>query len=62
MLTDTWRPVLYNIQVQEHAVHRVMRQFNLYQLSPLPVSYSVPDNVHKYVILYFPIITYIVHA
>jgi hypothetical protein len=33
--------------VEEYAVHRVMRQFGLYQESPLPVVHTVPRVVHR---------------
>jgi hypothetical protein len=47
----TKKPLLYDIYVEEYQVHRVLRQFNLYQASPLPVTHSVPDNVHRSVII-----------
>jgi hypothetical protein len=31
----------------EYAVHRVMRQFGLYQESPLPMVYTVPHAAHR---------------
>lgn len=45
-----WRtttPLVYDIHVEEYHVRRVMRQFGLYQESPLPVVHSVPPPVHK---------------
>ncbi|CAO2148924.1 unnamed protein product [Urochloa humidicola] len=43
----TRKPLVCDIHVEEYAVHHVMRQFYLYQESPLPISHSVPDNVHR---------------
>jgi hypothetical protein len=48
---DYWltrKPLVFDIFVEEHAVHRVLRQFGLYQASPLPVVHTVPANVHRY--------------
>ena len=39
--------MVYNIYVEEYQVHRVMRQFGMYQESPLPVAHTVEDRVHK---------------
>ncbi|XP_022680949.1 uncharacterized protein LOC111256730 [Setaria italica] len=38
----TMRPLVYDIHIEDYAVHRVMRQFALYQYSPLPVTSVVP--------------------
>ncbi|CAO2150709.1 unnamed protein product [Urochloa humidicola] len=44
----TRKPLVYDIHVEEYAVHRVLRQFNRYQESPLPVTHSVPQSVHSW--------------
>jgi len=43
----TRKALVYDIQVEEYAVYRVMRQFGLYQESPLPTLHTVPDSVHR---------------
>ncbi|XP_022679519.1 uncharacterized protein LOC111256208 [Setaria italica] len=40
------KPLVYNIHIEEYAVHRVMRQFHRYQDSPLPVTYIIPIDIH----------------
>ncbi|CAN6195393.1 unnamed protein product [Urochloa humidicola] len=48
---DFWmtrKPLIYDIHIEEYAVHRVLRQFNKYQESPLPVTHSVPQSVHRW--------------
>ena len=40
-------PLVYDVYVEEYAVHMVMRQFDLYQESPLPVEHTVTADVHK---------------
>jgi hypothetical protein len=45
-----WRtttPLVYDIHIEEYHVCRVMRQFGLYQTSPLPVAHSVTPSVHR---------------
>lgn len=44
----TRKPVVYDIHVEEYHVNRVMRQFGLYQPTPVPVVHSVPAHVHRY--------------
>lgn len=49
---DYWmtrKALVYDIHVEEYSVHRVMRQFGLYQESPLPPVHTVPSSVHRYV-------------
>ncbi|CAN6288205.1 unnamed protein product [Urochloa humidicola] len=40
----TRKPLVYDIHVEEYAVHRILRQFHKYQESPLPVTHSVPQR------------------
>ena len=42
----TRRPLVFDIYVEEHAVHRVLRQFDLYQERVLPER-LVPPHVHR---------------
>ncbi|CAN6234847.1 unnamed protein product [Urochloa humidicola] len=44
----TRKPLVYDIHVEEYAVHRVLRQFHKYQESPLPVRHIVPQSVHRW--------------
>ena len=37
----------YDVYVEEYAVHRVMRQFGLYQESLVPVTHTVSALVHR---------------
>ena len=46
----TRAPLVYDIYVEEYSVYRVMRQFGLYQVSPLPVTRIVPAHVHRYLL------------
>ena len=39
--------LVYDVYVEEYVIHRVMRQFGLYQESPLPVEHTVTADVHK---------------
>jgi hypothetical protein len=40
-------PVLFDMYVEEYAIHRVLRQFGLYQESPLCVVHAVPHTSHR---------------
>jgi hypothetical protein len=54
----TRTPLVYDVQVEEYHVRRVMRQFGLYQESPLPVVHTVSPSTHRYVIagsLFIPV-------
>jgi len=42
------KPILYDIHVEEYHVHRVMRQFGLYQQTPVPIVHSVEAHVHRW--------------
>lgn len=44
----TRSPLVYDVHVEDYAVHRVMRQFGLYQAWPVEVTQSVPAQVHRY--------------
>ncbi|XP_039803517.1 uncharacterized protein LOC120667522 [Panicum virgatum] len=44
----TRKPILYDIHVEEYHVHRVMRQFGLYQQTPVPIVHSVEAHVHRW--------------
>ncbi|CAO2143395.1 unnamed protein product [Urochloa humidicola] len=44
----TRKPLVYDIHVKEYAVHRVLRQFDQYQPSPLPITHSVPSHAHRW--------------
>ena len=41
-------PILYDIHVEENHVNRVMRQFGVYQQTPVPIVHSVEPHVHRY--------------
>jgi N-glycosylase/DNA lyase len=43
----TRRRLVFDIYVQEYAVHRVMRQFNLFQEAPIPVAPRLPPTTHR---------------
>ena len=42
------KPILYDIHVVLYHVNRVMRQFGLYQQTPVPIVHSVEPHVHRY--------------
>ncbi|CAN6209195.1 unnamed protein product [Urochloa humidicola] len=44
----TRKPLVYDIHIEEYAVHRVLRQFHKHQESPLPVTHIVPQSVHRW--------------
>jgi hypothetical protein len=41
------RHLVFDIYVEEYAIHRVMRQFGLYQPSSVPVTHTLPAAVHR---------------
>jgi hypothetical protein len=43
----TKTPLVFDMYMEEYAVHRVLRQFGLYQESPLPVVHNVPHGAHR---------------
>ncbi|CAN6164212.1 unnamed protein product [Urochloa humidicola] len=44
----TRKKLMFDVFVEDYAVHRVMRQFGLRQLVPVPVGDLVPRDVHEY--------------
>jgi len=44
----TRKLILYDIHVEEYHVNRVMRQFGLYQQTPVPIVHSVEPHVHRW--------------
>ena len=42
------KPIFYDIHVEEYHVNQVMRQFGLYQQTPVPIVHSVEPHVHRY--------------
>ena len=46
----TRKPILYDIHIEEYHVNRVMRQFGVYQQTPVRMVHSVEPYVHRYVI------------
>ena len=47
---DYWfirKPLVFDIFVEEYAMNRVMRQFELYQVSSVPVQCTVPAHMHR---------------
>jgi hypothetical protein len=39
--------LLFDMYVEENAVHRVLRQFGCYQEWPVPVVHTVPSAHHR---------------
>jgi hypothetical protein len=50
----TRKPLVFDVFVEEHAVHRVLRQFGLYQVSGLLPHSVVPPQMHQYVYVICP--------
>ena len=44
----TRKSILYDIHVEEYHVNRVIRQFGVYQQTPVPIVHSVEPHVHRY--------------
>ena len=44
----TRKPILYDIHIEEYHVNRVMRQFGVYQQTPVLIVHSVEPHVHRY--------------
>jgi hypothetical protein len=40
-------PLLFNMYVEEYAVHRMLRQFGCYQEWSVPVVHTVPSAHHR---------------
>jgi hypothetical protein len=43
----TRMPLLFDMSVEEYAVHRVLRQFGLYPESPVPVVDTIVNAHHR---------------
>jgi hypothetical protein len=46
---DFWMmktPLVHDMYVEEYHVERVLRQFDLYEASPVPVAHTVDPSVH----------------
>jgi hypothetical protein len=46
---DFWMtktPLIHDMYIEEYHVERVLRQFGLYQASPVPVTHTVDLSVH----------------
>jgi hypothetical protein len=43
----TRRRLVFNVYVEEYTVHRVMRQFGLFQESPVPAAPRLPPTTHR---------------
>jgi hypothetical protein len=39
--------LVFDIYVEEYAVHQVMRQFDLFKESPVPTAPRLPPTVHR---------------
>jgi hypothetical protein len=43
----TRRRLVFDVYVEEYAVHWVMRQFGLFQAAPVPAAPRLPPTAHK---------------
>jgi hypothetical protein len=43
----TWRRLVFYVYAEEYAVHRVMRQFGLFQAALVPAAPRLPHSAHK---------------
>jgi hypothetical protein len=43
----TWRRLAFDVYVEEYAVHRVMRQFGIFQVAPVPAAPRLPPTAHR---------------
>jgi hypothetical protein len=43
----TRRRLVFDVYVEEYAIHRVMRQFGLFQEAPVPAAPRLPPTAHK---------------
>jgi hypothetical protein len=43
----TWSPLLFNMYVEEYAIHKVLRQSGRYQEWPVPMVHTVPSANHR---------------
>ena len=42
------KPILYDIHVEEYHINWVIRQFGVYQQTPVSIVHSVEPHVHRY--------------
>jgi hypothetical protein len=42
----TRRRLVFDVYVEEYVVHRVMRQFGLFQAAPVPTASCLPPSTH----------------
>jgi hypothetical protein len=43
----TRRRLVFDVYVEEYAIHRVMRQFGLFQAAPVPAASRLPPSAHR---------------
>jgi hypothetical protein len=43
----TQRRLVFDVYVEEYAVHRVMRQFDLFQAAPVAAAPRLPPSAHR---------------
>jgi hypothetical protein len=43
----TRQRLVFDVYIEEYAVHWVMRQFDLFQESPVPAAPRLPPTVHR---------------
>jgi hypothetical protein len=43
----TRRRLVFDVYIEEYAVHRVMRQFFLFQAAPVPAAPRLPPTAHR---------------
>jgi hypothetical protein len=43
----TQRRLVFDVYVEEYAVHRVMRQFSLFQAALVPAASRLPPTAHR---------------
>jgi hypothetical protein len=43
----TRRRLVFNVYVKKYAIHRVMRQFGLFQMVPVPAAPCLPPTAHR---------------
>jgi hypothetical protein len=43
----TKMPLIHDMYVEEYHIERVMKQFSLYQASPVPVAHTVNRSVYQ---------------
>jgi hypothetical protein len=43
----TRRRLVFDVYIEEYAVHRVMRQFGLFQAAPVTAAPRLPPTAHR---------------